>query len=92
MTRPSNPSNDTSDDLAGNGVEAGVVLVIFAGCGYLLDRWLGTTPIFVIGLFLVGAVGLFYKFKVTYDHAMDAHERSRTDTLRSTGPGQGTTP
>lgn len=56
-----------TDDSLGTGIEAGLALVAFAGLGFLLDRWLGVTPLLTILLFLIGAVGLFYKFRADYD-------------------------
>jgi F0F1-type ATP synthase assembly protein I len=56
-----------TDDSLGTGIEAGLALVVFAGLGFLLDRWLGVTPLLTILLFLIGAIGLFYKFRADYD-------------------------
>lgn len=86
MTPRTASSSDRNDDLAGNGVEAGFVLVIFAGGGYLLDRWLGTSPWLLIGLFVLGAIGVFYNFKATYAAAMDAHEVDRQRSLAARRP------
>lgn len=58
-------------------LDVAVVMLIFFGAGFLLDRWLGTTPIFMIALTLIGAVGLFLRFKVQYDSKMEALEAQR---------------
>ncbi len=37
------------------GTEFGVALVVGAGLGWLLDRWLHTAPIFIVVMFCLGA-------------------------------------
>lgn len=79
MTPRAAPSNNRADDTFGVGIEAGVMLVIFSGLGWLVDRWLGTTPWFTIGLFALGAVGMFYRFKAEYSIRIDELARERRD-------------
>jgi F0F1-type ATP synthase assembly protein I len=84
MTRTDRPTNN-ADTTIGSGIESGIVLVLFVGAGYLLDAWLGTKPIFTLGLFALGAVGLFYRFKAAYTIRMEAHDaeqRERAERLR----------
>ena len=83
MKRPDPPAGRTTDDTLGTGIEAGIVLVVFAGCGYLLDRWLGLSPLLTIGLFAVGAIGLFYKFKADYDLQIEQLVRERRERSSS---------
>ena len=54
-----------------------VVMLLFLGGGYLLDRWLGTTPVFMIILTLLAAVGLFMRFKLQYEARMQALDEER---------------
>jgi F0F1-type ATP synthase assembly protein I len=67
------------DDSVVQGMEAVFVLVLFLGLGVLVDRWLGTAPLFTIGMTLLGAVGLFLKFKHSYIARM---ERLEAELLR----------
>ena len=67
---PRNVRVNTEDPL-GHGMEAGVVILLFVGGGYWLDKTVGTTPVFTIGFMLLGAVGLFAKLKYSYDARMD---------------------
>ena len=67
---------DTQDSL-GLGIEAAVITALFLGVGYGLDRLFGTTPIFMIVLTVVGAVGLFAKWKYRYDDRMNELEAER---------------
>jgi F0F1-type ATP synthase assembly protein I len=55
-------------------VELTVSPVIFGFLGYLLDRWLGTRPLFMIFLFAFTISYLFWKQYVHYDAEMKAHE------------------
>ncbi|MDX1545564.1 MAG: AtpZ/AtpI family protein [Rhodothermales bacterium] len=43
----------------GLGMQVGLGLVFFVGLGYLLDRWLGTLPWFMLAGGLVGMVAVF---------------------------------
>lgn len=67
---------DTQDSL-GLGIEAAVIMVLFFGVGYVLDRLFTTTPIFMIVFTIVGAVGLFAKWKYRYDDRMNELEAER---------------
>ena len=67
---------DTQDSL-GLGIEAAIITVLFLGVGYGLDRLFGTTPIFMIVLTVVGAIGLFAKWKYRYDDRMNELEAQR---------------
>ncbi|MEY2975667.1 MAG: hypothetical protein RIR49_2087 [Actinomycetota bacterium] len=71
-----------SDDNLGRGMESAVMIGVFLGLGYLLDSWLGTRPLFMIGLVLFGAVGVFVRMKYSYDAAMAAHEEERRSSSR----------
>ncbi len=79
MTSPAAPNSNRADDTFGIGIEAGVMMVLFSGLGWIIDRWLGTMPWFTIGLFVLGAVGLFYRLKAEYTIRLDdlAGERRR---------------
>jgi hypothetical protein len=65
-------------DLSVNqGVDAALVMLLFVGVGFLLDRWLGTSPWLLIGCVVLAGVGLFASYKARYDAAMDRHEAER---------------
>lgn len=50
------------------GVEMVAALVVGGGIGWLLDRWLGTMPLFLIVFFLLGAAaGLLNVFRAAKD-------------------------
>ena len=82
---PSPPSRSkiVADDTFGNGVDAALVMAVFVGAGYGLDRWLGTAPWFMIALSMLGAVGLFVSWKARYSTRMDElQERRSLDATR----------
>lgn len=69
----------TSDSLT-HGIDAALVVALFLGLGFLLDRWLGTTPWVTIGLFLLAMVGVFARSWYQYEARMtelDAERRAR---------------
>jgi F0F1-type ATP synthase assembly protein I len=67
------------DDAVGQGMDAAFTLALFLGLGFLVDRWLGTTPLFMIVLFLVVAVALFLSWKARYTASMEVLEAQRRD-------------
>ena len=71
------PKRVEPDDSVVQGMEAVFALVLFLGLGVLIDRWLETSPIFTIGMMLLGAVGVFLRFKYAYIARMDRLEADR---------------
>jgi ATP synthase protein I len=73
---PTQTRVDTQDGL-GLGIEAAVIMALFFGVGAGLDWLFGTTPIFMIVFTVLGAVGLFAKWKYRYDDRMNELEAER---------------
>ena len=73
------------DDSLGQGMDIALTVALFFGIGFFLDRWLGTTPLFMIAMTMLAAVGFFAKFKYQYDARMEQLEAERRATAR--GPG-----
>ena len=48
--------------------------VIIGGLGWLLDRWLGTWPVFALSFFVFTLGYVIWKMFVRYDHEMRTHE------------------
>ncbi len=71
-----------TEDSVGLGIEAAVIIALFLGLGYVLDRIFGTTPIFMVVMTVLGAVGLFAKLKYRYDGRMDELEAERRASLQ----------
>lgn len=61
----------------GLGCSFAAGIVLFVGAGWLLDRWLGTTPLFVILGTVVGAVLSF--LSVYFKLQADARGRRERD-------------
>ena len=55
-------------------VEFAATTAIFCGLGWLVDRWLGTAPIFLIVLTVLALLGQFARFWYAYDAEMRRHE------------------
>ena len=66
-----------SDDAIGRGMDLALSMLVFLGLGYLLDRWLGTRPIFMIVLFGLAFVGQIIRFWYDYEARMKVHEAER---------------
>jgi hypothetical protein len=65
--------NGFGDGLA-RAFEYAVTPAIFGFLGWLLDRAVGTLPLFTIVLALLCVVGMFLKTWYTYDAMMRAHD------------------
>jgi hypothetical protein len=68
--------NGFSEALA-RAFELALTPAVFAGFGYLLDRWLDLVPVLTIVFFAVGVVGVFVKLWLGYDAEMRAQEAQR---------------
>jgi hypothetical protein len=73
---PKSLSSGSSDSL-GRGMDVALTLAFFLGLGWLLDRWLGTAPLFMISLTVFAAVGQFLRMKYVYDAHMERLEAER---------------
>ena len=62
-------------DTLARGFEWAATIAIFLGVGFLLDRWLGTTPIFMVALFVFALVGQLLR---AYFHFGDEIDREAT--------------
>lgn len=82
---PRKPVN-AADNL-GRGMDFALVTLVFLGLGYLLDRWLGTEPVFMIGLVVFAMVGQFVKMWFDYDGAMRVLEEERRVGASATSAG-----
>ena len=82
ITRPTTRVN--TEDSLGHGMDAVIVLGLFLLGGFGLDRLAGTMPVFMIVMTVLGAVGLFAKFKYRYDDRMDELEAERLAKLAGT--------
>ena len=77
MKRLTPPRRVEPDDSVVQGMEAVFALVLFLGLGVVIDRWLATAPLFTIGMMLLGAAGVFLRFKYAYIARMDRLEADR---------------
>lgn len=77
-------TNGAGDALA-VAFEMALTPALFAFLGWRLDEWLGTTPVFLLGLFLFVAGYETWKFFTRYDARMRAEEQS----LRRRREGEG---
>jgi F0F1-type ATP synthase assembly protein I len=66
-----------NEDALGIAIEFAVITSLFFVVGWLIDRWLGTLPLFMIVFTVLAAVGLFAKSKYRYDLKMDQLDAER---------------
>jgi hypothetical protein len=83
--------NKGTDDKIGKGIDVALVTLAFLGIGYALDRWLGTKPLFMVGLVMLGLIGEFLRFWYDYDARMKVLEAQRAAGSRAR-PAQGDRP
>ena len=63
-----------SGQTLGRGMDFALVVLVFLGIGYVLDRWLDTRPAFMVGLVIFSVVGQFIKMYFEYTAQMKLHE------------------
>ncbi len=75
----------------GDGLSRGFELVattaIFLGIGWLVDRWLGTQPVFMLLLTVFALVGQGFLLYVRYEQEMRGHDAVRAEQQRQLGAG-----
>ncbi|MFM2076704.1 MAG: hypothetical protein RJA49_594 [Actinomycetota bacterium] len=77
-TPPSTSLGDKQNgQTLGRGMEFALVVLVFLGIGYGIDRWLGTRPWFMVGLVIFSVIGQFIKMYYEYTAAMEVHEAER---------------
>jgi F0F1-type ATP synthase assembly protein I len=72
----------SSSDGAGRGMEFAIVVLAFLGLGYVLDRALGTKPVFMIVLVVLSLIGQFASMWYGYDARMRELEAERDANAR----------
>jgi hypothetical protein len=72
-----------ADDNIGRGMDFALVILVFLGIGWALDRALGTRPAFMIGCTVFAVVGQFVRMWYAYDARMSQLESQRSTELRS---------
>ncbi len=68
-----------ADEGLGQGMETALLLGLFLGIGWLIDRVAGTTPVFMIVLVVLAAIGVFAKLWYGYDARMNELESERAE-------------
>ncbi len=66
--------------------ELALTPAVFAALGFLIDRLVGTTLVFTLGVFALAVVGMGIREWYAYDAAMREHEAAFA--LRRQGGGQ----
>ena len=61
-------------DALGRGLELALTVLVMVGLGLLVDRMLGTAPLFAIVFTVVGFAGITVKLWLGYDLEMRKHE------------------
>lgn len=87
--KPATPSVDNAGAGAlGHGMDMAITVLVFLGLGALLDRWLGTKPLFMVVLVVLALVGRFIKIWFDYDAAMKSQEArlDRRTAVPASGP------
>lgn len=65
-----------------SAVELAVTPAIFALLGWKIDRWLGTTPLFLLFLFLFTLGYVMWRQYTTYEAKMSRQEQELLDPKR----------
>lgn len=83
--QPSQPTNNYGDGLS-IAFELVATPAIFGFLGLLLDRWLGTTPVFVFAFSIVTFVTVLSLTMWRYHHEMERADAERRAVRAAAGP------
>ena len=72
-----------ADDNIGRGMDFALVILVFLGIGWALDRAFDTRPAFMIGCTVFAVVGQFVRMWYAYDARMSQLESERSTELRT---------
>jgi Putative F0F1-ATPase subunit Ca2+/Mg2+ transporter len=72
-----------ADDNIGRGMDFALVILVFLGIGWGIDRALDTRPVFMIGCTVFSVVGQFIRMWYAYDAKMSQLETERSTEVRS---------
>ncbi len=81
----------TDNMSGGGGLEIALMIPIFLGLGWVIDRLAGTAPVFMIIMVVLGAIGVFCRLRYGYDVKMREQEELRR-ARRSGQPQKGAQP
>jgi F0F1-type ATP synthase assembly protein I len=79
--------NQAFGEALARAFEFSSTVAIFCLIGFAIDRWLGTTPVFMITLFVVVLIGQTIRLWYSYGAAMRVHEEARRQKAGRPGPG-----
>jgi F0F1-type ATP synthase assembly protein I len=66
--------HQAEDETWSRAMELALTPVVAGGIGYVLDRILGTVPLFTIAFLLLAVIATFIKMYYAYDAKMKAHD------------------
>lgn len=76
-------------DTLSRAFEFAAVVAVFLGLGWLLDRWAGTQPLFMLVLTVFALAGQGVRLYYAYDQEMRRHEAEHRARLSSREQAQG---
>lgn len=74
------------DSGLGQGMEMALTVSVFLGLGWLIDRALGTSPLFMVVLVIFAMIGQSARMWFTYDARMKMLEEERRQLRGSSEP------
>jgi F0F1-type ATP synthase assembly protein I len=74
--------NTTFGDALAYAFEFAATTALFAGLGWLLDRWLGTEPVLMVALAAFGFVGVCLRTVYRYKEKVEREEEGKPWTRR----------
>ena len=84
LLRQRRETNQGLGDALATSFEFAATTAIFLGLGWLLDRWLGTAPAFMVALAVFCLIGKSILLAATYNEKMKRLEAERGERARRT--------
>ena len=92
LLRPAPTAVSSTANALSRAFDVAATTVVFGLLGWLLDRWLGTSPVFLVIVSLLAAIGQFVRLAYSYTAEMRVQEKALRGGGASASPVEAASP
>lgn len=92
LLRPAPAAVSSTANALSRAFDVAATTVVFGLLGWLLDRWLGTSPVFLVIVSLLAAIGQFVRLAYSYTAEMRVQEQALRSGRSPNAPAEVATP